>query len=125
MEFQGDWTIRKSNPAAFLIASEVTTPGSPMAHVGEVVQSSPFFKETIYLITNNLSDFNDYEQLFLLLIKKYLYTIFLLVRTKGVEPLILSAEASKTSMYTSSNTSGYTTYLCPDGVANHPQLYIA
>ena len=96
-----------------------------MAHIGEVVQSSPFFKETIYLITNNLSDFNDYKQLFLLLIKKYYILFFFLVRTKGVEPLILSAEASKTSMYTSSNTSGYTTYLCPDGVVNHPQLYIA
>ena len=35
------------------------------------MQSSPFFKETIYLITNNLSDFNNYKQLFLLLIKKY------------------------------------------------------
>ena len=30
-----------------------------------------------------------------------------LVQTKGVEPLILSAEASKTPMYASSNTSGY------------------
>ena len=73
MEFQGDWTIRKSNPAAFLIASEVTTPGSPMAQIGEVC--SPLrFKEKICLITNNFSDFNDCKQLFLLLIKKcYIY----------------------------------------------------
>ena len=75
MEFQGDWTIRKSNPAAFLIASEVTTPSSPMAQIGEVC--SPLrFKEKICLITNNFSDFNDCKQLFLLLIKKY-YIYFL------------------------------------------------
>ena len=33
--------------------------------------------------------------------------ITLMVQAKGVEPLILSAAASKTAMYTNSNTPGY------------------
>ena len=63
-----------------------------MAHIGEVVQSSPFFKETIYLITNNLSDFNTYMQLFLLLIEKY-YNYLSFGPDEGgriLNPLVLS-----------------------------------
>lgn len=34
-----------------------------------------------------------------------------MVQAKGVEPLILAAEASKTPMYANSNTPGYCTRL--------------
>ena len=70
----------------FLLARQASTPSRPIPQVGEVVQPSPFFKETIYLITNNLSDFNDYEQLFLLLIKKYYILFFFWSGRRGSNP---------------------------------------
>ena len=64
MEFQGDWTIRKSNPAAFLIASEVTTPGSPMAHIecgcAGRTQGNNMFRNTKYSNWWGIRDSNPY-----------------------------------------------------------------